>query len=332
MKIQSKKFTLITGAGFTKNFGGFLASEMWATIFNNPLVQSNEFLRYALLNDPDYESLYEKIWHQKVLIGEEEQKIAQKILTEALSAAYEKLDQIIRRWKYTKDAPYPVNHYGLDEFINRFFTNPKSGDGYIFTLNQDLFLERHFINGSHFVTPGIKYPYQLNLPIKREHPLAKEMYITVPSKIKRELVGSSFYIKLHGSFNWRNEDNTQLVITGQRKLEKILSVDILDWYWDMLRHVLQQGNVKVLLIGYGFRDEHLNRALADAVYETNLKIYIISPNDFTISQDLMSKNGYDMKAFKKGLAGYFQTDLLNLFPSDQSKTQMLIDIEKYFFE
>ena len=30
---------LLTGAGFTKTFGGYLASEMWATILNQPEIQ-----------------------------------------------------------------------------------------------------------------------------------------------------------------------------------------------------------------------------------------------------------------------------------------------------
>ena len=37
---------LLTGAGFTKTFGGYLASEMWATILNQPEVQrSPELLK-----------------------------------------------------------------------------------------------------------------------------------------------------------------------------------------------------------------------------------------------------------------------------------------------
>jgi len=31
---------LFTGAGFTKNFGGLLAKEMWSKLFNNSKVQS----------------------------------------------------------------------------------------------------------------------------------------------------------------------------------------------------------------------------------------------------------------------------------------------------
>ncbi|KAF5421924.1 MAG: hypothetical protein C5S44_05655 [Candidatus Methanocomedens sp.] len=40
MNIQSSKHVLLTGAGFTKNFGTPLASEMWAEIFNHKKIQA----------------------------------------------------------------------------------------------------------------------------------------------------------------------------------------------------------------------------------------------------------------------------------------------------
>ena len=52
---------LLTGAGFTKNFGGFLANEMWAYIFNNPLIQSSVILREKLVDDQDFESVYSPV-------------------------------------------------------------------------------------------------------------------------------------------------------------------------------------------------------------------------------------------------------------------------------
>jgi len=36
---------LLTGAGFTKNFGGPLAREIWSLIFNNPRIQQTPSLR-----------------------------------------------------------------------------------------------------------------------------------------------------------------------------------------------------------------------------------------------------------------------------------------------
>lgn len=334
-----KKITLITGAGFSKNFGGFLASEMWSQIFNNPEVQKNEVLRSDLINNHDYESVYETMMYQTRLFDfEYSREKGCKILTDAILAAYLKLDKIIREWGYRKDSPYPVNHYALDEFLNKFSGSAQNGKGFIFTLNQDLFFERKYIKGQPFMHPGIKYPYPLNEPIRCNLPLGDEMLITIPAKEisvedrEKELeTGDSFYIKLHGSLNWRTSDHQQLVITGQRKIEKIKTIGLLNWYWDILRDVLSQGDAKVLIIGYGFKDKHLNEVLAQSIFEKNLKIYIVSPESFS-SVRVTAKQYQFNRALEKGLNGYFQTDLLDLFPSDQSKTQLLQDIEEYFFK
>ena len=50
MDIKSKELILLTGAGFTKNFGGFLANEMWSKIHNHPMVQSKPKLKQLLMN------------------------------------------------------------------------------------------------------------------------------------------------------------------------------------------------------------------------------------------------------------------------------------------
>ena len=54
---------LLTGAGFTKSFGGYLASEMWAAILNQPEIQNSPALlkRMRELETLDYELLYEEI-------------------------------------------------------------------------------------------------------------------------------------------------------------------------------------------------------------------------------------------------------------------------------
>lgn len=336
-----RKITLITGAGFTKNFGGFLATEMWASIFNNLEVQKNEVLRGDLINNYDYESVYENMMHQTRLFHYEDLRIKGcQILTDAIFSAYSKLDTIIREWKYRKDAPYPVNHYALDAFLNKFSGNEQSGKGFVFTLNQDLFFERKYINGNPFIYPRIRYPHRLNEPMKRDAPLDNEMHISIPNQEisaderARELEkGNSFYIKLHGSFNWRESGQQRLIITGQSqsKSKKIKTVGLLNWYWDILQEVLNQGDVKVLIIGYGFKDKHLNDVLEQAIFEKNLRIYILSTEPFSSLRATTKQYNFH-KALEQGLSGYFQADLLALFPSDQSRTQLLQDIEDYFFK
>jgi len=45
MNIQSSKHVLLTGAGFTKNYGAPLASEMWVKIFNHKKSRHNQELK-----------------------------------------------------------------------------------------------------------------------------------------------------------------------------------------------------------------------------------------------------------------------------------------------
>jgi hypothetical protein len=83
---------LLTGAGFTHNFGGFLAREMWSKIFNNPLVQANAEARKLLLNDFDFESVYSA----KMSGGEE----TIKVIRIAVEAAYKDLDDTVKNWVF----------------------------------------------------------------------------------------------------------------------------------------------------------------------------------------------------------------------------------------
>jgi|GEM_PF-4213484 len=56
------KTILLTGAGFTRDFGGYLADEMWSIIFNHPAIQQREALRKFLL-DPRYDFNFELLYH-----------------------------------------------------------------------------------------------------------------------------------------------------------------------------------------------------------------------------------------------------------------------------
>jgi len=61
VNFQSKGLVLLTGAGFTKNFGGFLAIEMWSKVFNHPEIQSSEKLKSLIQNNFNYENIYSDV-------------------------------------------------------------------------------------------------------------------------------------------------------------------------------------------------------------------------------------------------------------------------------
>ncbi len=58
---KAAKNVFLTGAGFTKKFGGYLASEMWALVLNQAEVQQDEGLRRELLDEMDFEKVYDQV-------------------------------------------------------------------------------------------------------------------------------------------------------------------------------------------------------------------------------------------------------------------------------
>jgi len=147
--MTSRKYILLTGAGFSHNFGAPLASELWASIMNHAAVQGTPRIRQAVLYDFDFESVYHRIMSGAY---NSDEKAA---MARGVQDAYAYVDEIIRSWGFRADSPYPVNVYGVQDMIARF-AGTKTEPGFFFTLNQDLFIERHYYNGPRPHLPGIR--------------------------------------------------------------------------------------------------------------------------------------------------------------------------------
>lgn len=81
------KTILLTGAGFTHNFGGYLASGMWALILNQPGIRKYPKLRGPMLKEMNYETIYDE-----VLRGQEYDNGPERAaLQEAIQNAYQQL-------------------------------------------------------------------------------------------------------------------------------------------------------------------------------------------------------------------------------------------------
>jgi hypothetical protein len=61
MAIQSGQKVLLTGAGFTHNFGAPLASGMWSEILNNRRVRETPRIREKLISNFNFEAVYNAI-------------------------------------------------------------------------------------------------------------------------------------------------------------------------------------------------------------------------------------------------------------------------------
>ncbi|MGB8991030.1 MAG: SIR2 family protein [Desulfobaccales bacterium] len=330
MAMNIGKRILFTGAGFTKNFGGFLAKEMWSKIFNE--IRSHHSLREELLhNDFDYESIYHKVLNGEFSIQEKE------ALTAAILKAYETLDDVVRNWIFREGAPYPVNIYGLNDFIERFAGGNKEF-GFFFTLNQDLFIERHFNSiRIGFSQPGIRRILDLNM-INSQLPLIKHDYISLPTEniiqrsINNYVSGQTIcYVKLHGSFGWKSSDGKERLVIGREKERQIKDEPLLSWYFDLFKESLEFYERKLFVIGYSFHDHHINKIIADSVKTLGLKLYILSPEapaNFIANLNLIEYG----KQIISSINGYYPYSLLEVFPSYQVSHALQEINESYFAE
>ncbi|MDP3298030.1 MAG: SIR2 family protein [Thermodesulfovibrionia bacterium] len=328
MQKEISRNILFTGAGFTKNFGGLLAKEMWSKIFNN--VQAYPRLRELLFHETDYESIY---YHVMTGDYEDEEKNAIDV---AIFEAYRILDDIVRAWTFRDGAPNPVNIYGVNKLIERF-CGSRDEIGFFFTLNQDIFIERHFNSLSKMlIHPGVPRIPDTHKIINRL-PLERQDFITVPTneQLRNKPINSIssrtlHYVKLHGSFGWLSSDGTNCYVIGKKKENQIADEPLLSWYFDLFTQVLSKPDRKLFVIGYGFKDRHVNEVIASSINNSNLKLYVMSPS--AQSEFLTNVGAVEHgETILKGLSGYFPYTLLEVFTSDQSESHGWREIVKWYF-
>jgi len=297
-----KDVILLTGAGFTYNFGGFLGKDMWLRIFNNPLTLKHDRVRELLLkdNDFDYESVYAQI------IGEDkysefEKNAIKTVVEEAYSALNFKVESFMR------SGQEPDGRYLMD-FLKDLLYGDDERFGFFFTLNQDLLIDWY---------PNIYMPW-ISLNSTNPNSIAIPRNYSV-SELEREVDDNPKkikYIKLHGSYGWLSSNHEHAMAIGYNKFEYIQKEPLLFCYYQKFQAVINEGNKRLLIIGYSFRDEHINRILQDGVMNHGLRLYIINPLDLRIFKQELFKRccADDLWA---ALHGYFPYTLKQIIPFGQ---------------
>ncbi len=322
MNFEVNKHVLLTGSGFTKDFGGFLANEMWSWIFN--YLDDNDYLNLKKLlrneNDFDYESIY-----YKIIDGDFTDK-DRKAITNAVRGAYRNLDDKILAYKRGDQT---VSISGVNKFIERFAGHYKT-KGFLFTLNQDLFIER-------YCRPSNYKPITLGAAHKPNHSeraLEESDYVNLPNSIDEindnRMVSIDFlYVKLHGSYHWKSHDGSDKMVIGMDKEKQIQEEPLLNYYFDCFKEVLSKNDVKLFVIGYGFGDKHINKVIADSVQNNNLKLYVLNPsNPKKFKDDLYREKPHGDRIWN-GFACYYPYSLAEVFPGRETVEYKLIQ-DSYF--
>jgi SIR2-like domain len=150
---------------------------------------------------------------------------------------------------------------------------------FIFTLNQDMFFERFRDPDKNTVFPGVpehlgrfkeagedSAAFQLRLP---------NAEALEPRKAELKFAQIA-YVKLHGSQGWLSHDGSDAMVIGAQKASRIENEPLLKWYFSLFEEVINRPETQLLTIGYGFRDEHINHCIVNAM-DKGLKLYVVSP-------------------------------------------------------
>lgn len=314
--MQTKQLILLTGAGFTKNFGGFLGSEMDAQIFNDVEIQNNDNLRDLLQEDCDFESVYSSVMTGK--FSEENKDVMKKVVEKV----YRNLDDAIKGWVFNMDNPYPVNWYGWGKLTD-LFVGQGEEKGLFFTLNQDIFIERrcgHRPPGAPFFVPELYNGHCQDFTSNKFVTLPREDAVIKAERAFKDHAGL-VYIKLHGSYGWKSSDGSNQMVIGKNKSELIEGEPLLKWYFELFQKAIAEGSKKILIVGYGFGDQHINKVLVDGVEKYGLQIYVINTRSREkLIQHFKRGGHFYALPILKGLRGYFPYQLKEIFPGNQEET------------
>jgi hypothetical protein len=269
---------LLTGAGFSRNWGGLLANEAFEYLLGS--IHADDDLRQLLWAEKErrheFEDTLAMLQDECEANGPGQAEQNLRNLNSALLAMFGDMKLAFSRMPFeTADM---VGGIGVKQFLAQFDA--------MFTLNQDTLLELHYIgkvDGSSFpmtpLGPAYRGAYRPGV-VKAYDTLTYgslaeriELYKANPDGFTQDL-DQQPYFKLHGSSDFKASDRTVMLILGGRKADDIGKEPLLKWYHDELRHRLSIPGTRLMVIGYSFRDQHINDIIVSGI-EHGLEIFII---------------------------------------------------------
>ena len=240
---------LLTGAGFSKDFGGRLANEFWALLYQHPQIQNNQRIKDILWENRElgFEAALEKISQKYEECPEEwaeDYKTIQAIIREKFQEMDSSFEETIQSFNATEAGQ---SSYRISTLFKKFKV--------IFTTNQDMLFERSLINLCNALGhPGMKskgHPQSFQ-GVCYQGALTQHLGsspIQIPDGLSTSTIGSKAYVKLHGSHNWESEQG-QLMIVGGRKEAQIESLPLFKWYFEEFKKLLSLPNSRLLILGH----------------------------------------------------------------------------------
>lgn len=314
---------LLLGAGFSRNWGGWLATEVFEYLLGCPEISNNPHLKAVLWRNQAAGG-FENALAQLQADFRRDPAFNGDHLKGLQSAVARMFDDMDKGYFDHSDFEFQqMRARTVSTFLTKFDA--------IFTLNQDLLLEHYYIDrdvsllsdgrwgGSEL--PGMR-PIQ-NPETANPHSWAQRRWMpAAPDEFKTD-GRLQPYFKLHGSSNWQDPNGGSMLIMGGDKAHEIGLSPILRWYHQQLEERLYRADTRLMVIGYGFRDAHINQVIIRAVNDRGLRMFIIAPKGGDLARTVNPTHratircGTELEAaFERSLIGASRRLLRDIFGGD----------------
>jgi hypothetical protein len=285
---------LLTGAGFSRNWGGWLADEAFEYLLGCPEITPDvrNLLWKHKAQGSGFEGALQELRAAYLQHRDHHTAKPLQLLDQSLIGMFNSMNHSFGEFEPRKHEHMGSQPAMVRDFLCRFDA--------IFSLNQDTLLEQkyqpsNFLEGSRGRWFGFQSPGFLEENIAGQPYARPGMFRPAdPPFTLKERVQP--YFKLHGSSNWRALNGSTILIMGQNKGSEIDNSPLLNWYRDQFREMLGQTGAHLMVIGYSFRDDHINQIIVKAV-QKGLKLFIID----TRRVDVLDPEGKNMPGGLKHL-------------------------------
>ncbi len=314
------QYILLLGAGFSRNWGGWLASEAFEYMLGiGDLDAQTRKVLWDYKDRGGFEDALAFLQNEFTRRGTSDAERRLEVMQEAVSQMFQDMDRAF------VDIPFePQNQleFKVARFLVRFDA--------IFTLNQDTLLERHYLNENVALLSGGRWNgYQVAgmRPNPGHDPIPRDIGTWSPMAQAELLMAENQqpFIKLHGSWNWIADGGRPLLIMGGNKAREIAQHPILSWNFEHFNERLSRPDTRLMVIGYSFRDEHVDQVIRDAAARNDFRLFIIDPLGVDVLNEnrnpvaLINAESPRFRQFKPHLIGASRRSISETFGNDRAE-------------
>lgn len=267
---------LLLGAGFSRNWDGWTAAEVVGDLLGR--LDPHPALQARLQRRPAFEDVLATLQLDWMKTRSPEARRDLDLFQKAVVDTFLEMDIAFAKMGTLEFSS--GLRFSVSAFLARFDA--------IFTLNQDQLLELHYLPPGTARFSGYHLPGIARQPSPGSSHLPMDQILDPwrPTAERNLTSNMQPIFKLHGSTRWRDKDDASLLVMGADKHGTIAASELLGWYMGEFKARLGQAGARLMTIGYGFADPHINDAIVAGWKAGGLRMFVVDPR----GREAMNRN------------------------------------------